>query len=294
MVLPDKIETPTAEKQSLHLIEKLAPYSGTIAIDGPGGAGKGNIVKKLSDALNLEQCPAGDMYRAITYYFTDMLKIDPMGLSDEELTAQLRNVSILFDKQDGEQHVLITSLLCDCDKKDVTPNLHSPTIDRCISAFAKRDPVRDAVYKKQSEMLKKGSVIMEGRDMWQIVGKADLRIYVYADEHILAQREVKRQAERGITLSIENAEQIISARNKEDQARVGRGKLLTPQEAQEPGRYDLVIDTSHMTRNEVVLEVLKKLKAVKNHAQYDNHVSAILSPYEDLRCGPSECEETAD
>lgn len=236
--------------------EQPRPYSGIIVIDGGAGAGKGSLAEDLSAALNLKQCSAGDMYRAVTYYLTEILKVNPAELSDEELAARLADFSILPEKQDGQQHIIITSPSHGSDRTDVTDELHTVAMDARVSAIAKRNPVRDVIYTYQLEMLKGGNVIMEGRDMWKIVPDANLRIYLYASDEELIEREIRRKATQRCVLSPEEAWDIVIGRNNDDSDRPERGKMLTPQEAEEWGHYDLVIDTTDMTPDDVLQKVL--------------------------------------
>lgn len=245
------------------LSEQLRPYPWKIAVDGPAAAGKGTLVTGLVGALNVDQCPTGDMYRASTYYLTEILGLDPSELDDEKLASYLTDFSIFFEIfDDGKKHLVIRSESRGI-KEDVTDKLQDPAIGKRISAIAKRDPVRDVLDKQQVEMLDKGRTVLEGRDMWQIAATdANLLIYLYARDEVLVERETRRQAERGITLSQEEAETIVTKRNHDDNAR-DRGKLLTADEARSANVYDLIIDTSDLTPDEILCQVLQKLAKKK-------------------------------
>src|SRR3989344_3202056 len=98
-------------KDQIHLLgEQLRPYPWKIAIDGPAAAGKGTLLAGLIDEPKLEQCPTGDMYRAVTIYLTEILRLDPPTLDDTKLASCLTDFSITFttDAED-KKHVIIRS-----------------------------------------------------------------------------------------------------------------------------------------------------------------------------------------
>ncbi len=240
--------------------EQLRPHPWKIAVDGQASAGKGTLTNRLHDVLGLNLCPAGDMYRAATYYLTEVLKLNPDALDDEILASHLADFSISFVPDGyGRQRLFILS---ESQKtyEDITDRLHDPAIGERVSAVAKRDPVIDKLDGQQLEMFAQGKTVLEGRDKWRTAKeKADFLVYLHARDEVLIKREIDRQAKRGVTLTPEAAAAIVIKRNDDDNARVERGKLLTPDEAQKKNIYDLIIDTSDMTPDEILLTVLQSL-----------------------------------
>ena len=83
----------------------------------------------------------------------------------------------------------------------------------------------------------------------------DVLIYLYANDATLVAREKKRQTEHGKQITDEEAREIVIGRNTSDNNRV-RGKLLTPDEARTSRSYNLILDTSNLSPDEVILELL--------------------------------------
>jgi cytidylate kinase len=201
------------------------------------------------------------MYRAATYYLTEVLLLDPAALMDTALASYLEDFSISFEQRSGDaiKHVII-GYGPQHNTEDITDKLQDLTIGKRVSAIAKRDPVRDVIYTLQVDMLTHGRTVLEGRDMWEVaIHDADILIYLYATNEVLIAREIERQRQRGVTLSPEDVATIVIKRNADDNARV-RGKLLTPKEAIESNKYNLIIDTSNMSPDEILLDVLLKLE----------------------------------
>jgi cytidylate kinase len=261
-VLPIK-DLPIKEQIDI-LGEQLCHYPGKIAIDGPAASGKGTLVTGLTGVLKLESCPSGDMYRAVTYYLTEILKLDTAILDDNALSSYLVDFSIFFKNQaDGKKHVIIPSE-SESVTEDVTDKLQNPVIGKRVSDIAKRNPVRDVIKKQQLDMLSKGKIVIEGRDMWEIAkNDANIVIYLHARDEVLIDREIQRQKQCGVTLTPEDAAIIVTKRNVDDNTRK-RGKLLTFTEAQNAHVYDLIIDTSDMTPDEILRDVLLKLAIIKH------------------------------
>jgi len=245
------------------LAESLKSYSWTIAIDGPAAVGKGTLMNNLKKLLDLDDLPTGDMYRSVTFYLTEVcgLSIQKIEeISDNNLSEILNKMDIAFTSSQNKEVILMDTVLKYGAK--VTTFLQNPEIGKIISKIAKRDPVRDYLEQFQKQKASAGNIVMEGRDMWNVVSEqANLMIYKYADDEVLIGREMKRQEDLGKTITYDMARLIVVKRNQDDSNR-SRGKLLKPQDAIGSGKYHLIIDTSNMNSDEVALTVLKKLYSV--------------------------------
>lgn len=250
------------QSQISTLSEKLRKRSWKIGIDGPAAVGKGTLANLLAEKLNLNKIETGRMYRAITCWVRDNA-IDLNVTDDEQLNRLLQNLIIRFqDMMDGSKNVIVLKLTPDQNEPkefDVTQKLDDPEISSMVSAVAARIPVRDKVDKQAMTLLRAGRAIIEGRDMWQIAKPyTDVLIYLCADDEILVKREMKRQRERGREMSEEKVREIVIRRNQQDNQR-NRGQLLTPHQAQEKGGYDVIINTSHLSPQEVLLKALQTM-----------------------------------
>jgi cytidylate kinase len=152
-----------------------------VAIDGPAGAGKSTVARRLAERLGFRYLDTGAMYRALTWLALER----GADLDDEpELAALARTHPITFE---DEQHVLI-------DDVDVTSEIREPRIDKVVSSVARHQTVREVMRQRQRELGEQGDVVIEGRDIGTVVApRAEVKVYLNADE---AERARRRIAER--------------------------------------------------------------------------------------------------
>jgi cytidylate kinase len=152
-----------------------------VAIDGPAGAGKSTVARKLAERLGFRYLDTGAMYRALTWLA--MREGLPLGES-EPLGALARRSPITFD-DDGR--VFIADV-------DVTSAIRQSRIDRMVSVVARHPEVREVMRERQRELGGRGNSVIEGRDIGTVVvPEAEVKIYLHANPEIRARR---RQAER--------------------------------------------------------------------------------------------------
>jgi CMP/dCMP kinase len=152
-----------------------------IAIDGPAGAGKSTVARKLAERLGFSYLDTGAMYRALTW----LAMQEGLPLGDPEPLGELaRRSPIVFD---DAGRVFI-------DGADVTSAIRQSRIDRMVPVVAHHHAVREVMRERQRELGHKGDVVIEGRDIGTVVAPdADVKVYLQADPQIRARR---RQAER--------------------------------------------------------------------------------------------------
>jgi cytidylate kinase len=152
-----------------------------VAIDGPAGAGKSTVARRLAERVGFRYLDTGAMYRALTWLA--MQRAIP--LSDGERLAQLAaEHPVTFDDR-GRVFI---------DGTDVTASIRQPRIDRLVPVVARHQPVRKVMRVRQRELGDVGDVVIEGRDIGTVViPDADVKVYLVADTSVRAQR---RMAER--------------------------------------------------------------------------------------------------
>ena len=210
-----------------------------ITIDGPAGVGKGTIAKIISKSLGFKYLDSGAMYRALALF------ADLNGISDNDsdrLKKILIDLHIQFiEDEEGERVLLNTD--------DVTEDIRTNEISTLASKFAANDIVRKILREMQRRMIKDKDFIAEGRDMGTYVfPDAEYKFYLDADLKIRAKRRADQLKEiLGINMNEENVAKEISNRDNLDMTRESCPL--------HPAADAVIIDTSNMTIDEVVLKI---------------------------------------
>jgi cytidylate kinase len=156
-----------------------------VAIDGPAGAGKSTVARKLAERLGWRYLDTGALYRAVA------LKALRAGIepADAEAMARVaRDAEIELRVSDGAQKVLL-------DGEDVSSAIRSPDVSKSVPTVAAHARVREAMVPRQRDFAAAGRVVCEGRDMGTVVFKdAGVKFYLDADSRV---RAARRAAERG-------------------------------------------------------------------------------------------------
>jgi cytidylate kinase len=152
-----------------------------VAIDGPAGAGKSTVARRLAERLGFRYLDTGAMYRALTWLA--MQRSLPLG-DGEPLGDLARSNPVTFD-EGGRVWIAGT---------DVTSSIRRSNIDRNVPAVARHPAVREVMRERQRELGQHGDVVIEGRDIGTVVAPdAEVKIYLNADPTVRARR---RQVER--------------------------------------------------------------------------------------------------
>jgi cytidylate kinase len=216
-----------------------------VAIDGPAGAGKSTIARKLAAMINAVYVDTGAMYRALTY----KALADQVPLEDEEqLVRLLRSSRIELVQHDPEhQDVLLDGL-------KITDEVREPRISQNVSIVAKHPKVREIMVELQRNMARQQSVVMDGRDIGTtVLPNAQVKIFLTASVEERARRRYMELTENGFAPDFEELKKEIAARDRLDQEREA-SPLKKANDAIE-------IDTTNMTINEVV----EKIYAICNN-----------------------------
>lgn len=205
-----------------------------IAIDGPAGAGKSTISKRLAKRLNMEYIDTGAMYRAIT------LKALRLGVDLEDENAYAFLKTTYLDIANGR--VIL-------DHEDVSEPIRSIDITNQVSTPSKIGVVREFLVDYQRKISTSKDIVMDGRDIGTVVlPNADLKIYLDATVECRARRRMLERAENGIHQDLEQTIEEIKVRDFKDSTRA-----ISPLKKADDA---IVIDSSNMSIEEVVDEIV--------------------------------------
>lgn len=211
----------------------------SIAIDGPAGAGKSTIAKRVAKELDFIYVDTGAMYRAMALYF---LRQGISGDDEAKVSEACKDIEVSLIYQGGEQQVLLNG-------ENVNDYIRTEEVSMMTSDTSKYPEVRKKLLDLQRNLAKTQNVIMDGRDIGTcVLPDADLKVYLTASSAERARRRYKEQMERGIACDIEQIERDIIARDEQDMSRE-----IAPLKKAEDA---VLLDASHMTIREVVAELL--------------------------------------
>jgi cytidylate kinase len=204
-----------------------------VAIDGPAGAGKSTVARRLAQRLGFRYLDTGAMYRALTWLAVKQ----NADLDDGEgLAALARANPISFE---DEQHVMI-------DDRDISDEIREPRIDRLVSSVARHPAVREVMRVRQRELGEVGNVVIEGRDIGTVVAPtAEVKVYLVADE---SERARRRVAERP-GLAADALATDLRSRDERDAAQM------------RPAADAEQIDTTHLSIEDVVARIEELVRA---------------------------------
>ena len=211
----------------------------SIAIDGPAGAGKSTIAKRVAKELSFIYVDTGAMYRAMALY---LLQQHVNGSVPEEIASKCQGADISIEYRNGEQIVLLNG-------ENVNAFLRTEEVGNMASVSSANPSVRARLLDLQRNLAEKQSVVMDGRDIGTtILPDADTKIFLTASSKTRAKRRYKELAERGETCDIAEIQKDIEERDKRDMNRE-----ISPLRQAEDA---VLVDSSEMTIEEVVNKIL--------------------------------------
>ncbi|MDO4478357.1 MAG: (d)CMP kinase [Lachnospiraceae bacterium] len=212
-----------------------------IAIDGPAGAGKSTIAKKVAQAMTCIYVDTGAMYRAMALY---LLKkgIAPEDVAGMEKACEEAEISICF--KDGCQRVMLGD-------EDVTDYLRTDEVSQMASISSAVPAIRVKLVSLQQKLARETSVVMDGRDIGTVVlPDAEVKIFLTASAHVRAVRRFKEMQEKGDTsMTLEEIEASIRERDERDTTREA-SPLKQAEDA-------VLLDSSDMTIDQVTDRILE-------------------------------------
>ena len=180
-----------------------------ITIDGPSGAGKTTVSRRLAERIGYTYVDTGALYRAVALTAVSQ----GCGPDDDGRLAEICSGLFLRFEMTSEGPRLYAN------DEDVTDRIRSPEITMMASAVSARPVVRECLLGVQRGMARQGGVIFEGRDMGTVVlPEADIKIFLDADINVRAQRRHREMVQtNGATLKQVQADMI--RRDKNDASR---------------------------------------------------------------------------
>ncbi len=221
-----------------------------ITIDGPAGAGKSTVAKKLALRLGFRYINTGDLYRYVTFRALQK-KLDVRNSSDMD-TLSLKIVNQWIErKKSGDQADIFSD-----QQNIILEKIHSPEVDKNVSFVAQHPSVRRNLVSLQRMLTKDGSVVVEGRDIGSVIlPYADLKIFLTADEQTRIKRRYKELKEKGYIITFQEVQAEIALRDDIDSRRE-TAPLTRP-------KNSITIDTSNKEIDEVIKLVLGIIQSRK-------------------------------
>ena len=180
----------------------------SIAIDGPAGAGKSTIARRLAKELGYYYVDTGAIYRTVAY-FMDLLGVSPKDVDGVERYIDELTIGIEYD-EDGAQHMIMNGM-------DVTGDIRTQDISQKASLVSAHAVVRDVLLDMQRDVARKHNVIMDGRDIGTVVlPKANVKIFLTASVEVRAKRRYDELIAKGQKAELAKITKEIQQRDYQD------------------------------------------------------------------------------
>ena len=211
----------------------------SIAIDGPAGAGKSTIAKRLAKELGYCYVDTGAIYRTVAYFF-DLWGVSPKDIDGISRYIDELTIKIEYD-EDGLQHMIMNGM-------DVTHEIRTQDISQKASLISAHGIVREMLLDMQREVAQQNNVIMDGRDIGTVVlPKANVKIFLTASAEVRAQRRTDELIAKGQKANYATILKEIQQRDYQDTHReIAPLKLA---------RDSIKVDTSELDIEGVMTEL---------------------------------------
>jgi cytidylate kinase len=204
-----------------------------VAIDGPAGAGKSTVARRLAEQLGFRYLDTGAMYRALTWLA--LQRGLPLG-EGEKLGALAAENPVGVDEHN---RVWIADA-------DVTASIRKSDIDRMVPVVARHPQVRSVMRERQRELADDGNVVIEGRDIGTVVApQAEVKVYLNAERSVRAGRRLTERPEIGADALATD----LRLRDESDAARM------------RPAEDAIQIDTTELDVEDVVAQIEELVRA---------------------------------
>ena len=214
-----------------------------IAIDGPAGAGKSTIAKKVAKELDFIYVDTGAMYRSMALY---LIRKGVKAEEKNKIIELLPEIHVTLAYVEGEQHVYL-------NKEDVSSLIRNEEVSQMTSSVSTIPEVREALLSLQRNLAKENNVLMDGRDIGTcVLPNAELKIYLTASTKVRAKRRYDEMIEKGMECNLKELEASIKERDQRDMNRE-----IAPLKQAEDAVF---LDTSDMNIEEVVNAIIRLVK----------------------------------
>ena len=220
-----------------------------VAIDGPAGAGKSTVARRLADTLGFVLVDTGAMYRAVAL----AAQREGIAWSDAERVGALARALVarnaLSFERDPERGVRVR-----LDRADATDAIRAPDIAMGASTVSAYAPVRDALLEMQRQAGRAGGVVLEGRDIGTVVfPDADVKFFLTARPEVRARRRFDELVAKGTRVSFEETLEEVRQRDAQD-----TGREVAPLR-QAPDAT--LVDSSEIGIDEAVARMAERVRA---------------------------------
>ena len=218
----------------------------SIAIDGPAGAGKSTIARRLAREMGYHYVDTGAIYRTVAYFF-DLWGVAPKDIDGITRYIDELTINIEYDEE-GVQHMIMNGM-------DVTDDIRTQEIGQKASLMSAHLIVRDAMLDMQRDVAENYDVIMDGRDIGTVVlPKADVKIFLTASAEVRARRRTDELIAKGQKADYNKVLQEIQQRDYQDTHREVRPLKMS--------RDSIKLDTSDLDIDGVIA-AMKEIIAKK-------------------------------
>ena len=215
----------------------------SVAIDGPAGAGKSTIAKRVAKERDFIYIDTGAMFRAMAIHF---LRCGIAADDHEKISEAVKDVSVTISYVNGEQNVFLNG-------ENVTGQLRTEEVGNMASASSVVGDVRKKLLELQRNLAASANVVMDGRDIGTVVlPNADVKVYLTASVEVRAQRRYKELVEKGLEADLEQIKKDIEERDYRDMNR----DIAPLRQAEDA----VLVDSSYMTIDESVQAILDLIK----------------------------------
>ena len=214
-----------------------------VAIDGPAGAGKSTIAKRVAKEKDFIYIDTGAMFRAMAIHF---LRCGIAADDHEKISEAVKDVNVTISYVNGEQNVFLNG-------ENVTGQLRTEEVGNMASASSVNGDVRKKLLELQRKLAASANVVMDGRDIGTVVlPDADVKVYLTASVEVRAQRRYKELIEKGQEADLEKIKKDIEERDYRDMNR----DIAPLRQAEDA----ILVDSSYMTIDENVQAILDLIK----------------------------------
>ncbi|MCI9462436.1 MAG: (d)CMP kinase [Lachnospiraceae bacterium] len=218
-----------------------------IAIDGPAGAGKSTIAKKVAAGLGFIYVDTGAMYRAMALF---LIREGTDAKDTAAVSRKCKEADITIRYENGEQVVYLNG-------ENVNGMIRTEQVGQMASLTSPNPDIRKRLVELQQKLAADADVVMDGRDIGTcVLPDAEVKIFLTASSKVRAERRYKELTAKGEKCDIDVIEKDIIERDHQDMTRE-----ISPLQAAEDAVF---VDSSYMTIDEVAAVILDKAANVQN------------------------------